>query len=87
MEVSSIEVVPWLIKRIEETISPGQVQTDLLALNCWEHHAGKPLGEIIFETSVAKGLLKILGPKYSTTLGLQPHHLQGLLKCAITENG
>ena len=28
-----------------------------------------------------------MGPRDSTTLGLQPHHLQDLLKCAITENG
>ena len=87
LEASSEEVVPWLIQRTEETASPVQVQTDLLTLQCWRYHACKPLGEIPFETSVAKGLLKILGPKDSTILGLLPNQLQGLLKYAKTENG
>ena len=87
MDASSDEVVPWLIQRTEETASPVQVQTDLLALQCWQHHAGKPLGEIPFDTSVAKELLKILESKDFNNFGQEPQHLQGVLKCGITENG
>ena len=55
LEASSEEVVSWLIQRTEETASPVQVQTDLPAPHCWRCPAGKSLGEIPFETSVAKG--------------------------------
>ena len=62
MEASSNDIVPWLVKRSEKTASSAQVQLDLQALRCWRLHAGKPIGNITFETAVAKGLLHILEP-------------------------
>ena len=62
MEASSDDIVPWLVKRSEKTASSAQVQLDLQALRCWQLQAGKPIGNITFETAVAKGLLHILEP-------------------------
>ena len=87
MEASSDDIVPWLIKRSEETASPAKVQSDLLAINRWRLQAGKPLGDIPFETAVLKGLLHILDPLNSGKLGFKPNQLQAMLAHAVYEDG
>ena len=87
MEALSDDIVPWLIQRSEETASPAKVQSDLLAIKHWRLQAGKPLGDIPFETAVLKGLLHILDPLNSGKLGFKPIQLQAMLPCVVSENG
>ena len=53
MEASSDDIVPWLKKRSEETASAAKVQSDLLAIKPWMLQAGKPLGDIPFQSAAS----------------------------------
>ena len=87
MEGSPDDIVPWLVKRSEETASPAHVQLDLQALRCWWLQACKPISDIPFERAIAKGLLHILEPLNSSKQGFKPDQLQAILTCAVSENG
>ena len=74
-------------KKVRGTPSPAQVQLDLKSLRCWWLQAGKPIGNIPFETAVAKGLLHILETLNRGKFGCEPDQLQAMLTCAVSENG
>ena len=85
LEATSDDIVTWIIQRSQETAAPAQVQFELQVIKTWRLQAGKPLGHIPFETSVAKGLFNFLDPSQNGILGFDPYQLQAMLKWAVTE--
>ena len=73
LEATSDDVVTWVIQRSQVTVAPAQVQFELQAIKAWRLQAGKPLGYIPFETSVAKGLFNFLNPSQNGILGFKPN--------------
>ena len=85
LEATSDDVVTWIIQRSQDTVAPAQVQFELQAIKTWRLQAGKPLGYIPFETSVAKGLFNFLDPSQNGILGFEPDQLQAMIRHAVTE--
>ena len=86
MEATSEDIVSWITQRSQETAAPAQVQFEQQVIKTWRLQAGTPIGHILFQTSVAKGLIKLLEPSESGILGFEPDQLQAMLKYAVTEN-
>ena len=85
MEATPEDIVTWVTQRAQERGNPFQVQFELQAISAWRLQAGKPLGHIPFEISVAKGLLNLLDPSENRILGYEPNQLQAMLLQAVTE--
>ena len=85
-EATPEDVVTWVIERSQETGTPSTVEFELQAISAWRLQTGKPLGNIPFELSAAKGLLNLVDPSESGILVFLPHQLHALFFRAVTED-
>ena len=63
------------------------VEHELQCLRRWRYNASKPLGPLLSEEAIAKGLLGYLDPLLGNVKGFLPLQLQELLKVAVTMEG
>ena len=85
LEATEQDVLTWLEQRAQDTAAPVTVQFELQSIQKWRLNAGKPLGHIPSESSIAKGLLNYLDPSHSGIKGFEPHQLHALIKKAIVQ--
>ena len=85
LEATPDDVQTWIVQRSQDTAAPAQVQFELQAIKTWRLNAGKPLGYIPFETSVAKGLLNYVDDSNSGIKGFEPYQLHALIKQVIVQ--
>ena len=85
-EATPEDVVTWVIERSQQTGTPSTVEFELWAISAWRLQIGKPLGNIPFELSAAKGLLNLVDPSESGILGFPPNQLHALFLKAVTED-